>query len=277
MADGISSATHFLRDAVKAHLKASYDNPPIKEDEEVHAELGWKLTLHCPINNYVIVVEASEKVYPAIFRMRRAEMMQVQVPMAVYCACPEEAYLADQKEAQSLEKHGFGLFTVNAAGQVTKKFAAIPIVQHITENEFNEDIKHLPAPVRRMAKLSFETYRGNSPGGVASLSEVVEGMLMKAAKDAVKKSWISKNDAKGALANVIVKLKDASQLKNANVALSGAQTFVSRYRNATHHFPSNKKKAHIKYRDCRHGFLQGLRTLQELHDAMKTAGLSGSI
>ncbi len=152
MTEGITSATDFLRDAARAYLVSNYGNPPMKQDEEVHPELSWRPTLYCSINHHVMVIEASEKVYPGIFRMRRAEMAEVQVPIAVYCICPEEAYLQDQKEAQNLEKHGFGLFTVNAAGQATKKFAAIPIAQHITENDYNEDVKRLPATVKRMAK-----------------------------------------------------------------------------------------------------------------------------
>jgi len=277
MNDGISSATDFLRDAAKSYLNAHYDNPPMKQDEEVHSELGWRPTLHCSINNHVMVIEASEKVYPGIFRMRRADMAEVQVPMAVYCVCPEEAYLQDQREAQNLEKHGFGLFTVNSAGQATKKFAAIPIAQHITENDYNEDVKRLPATVKRMAKASFETYKGNSPSGVASLSEVVEGMVMKAAKDAWKKGWMTKAEATGALANVLLKMKAVSAFNNADAALSSAQAFVSRYRNASHHFPKNRKQAHVKYRDCRHGFLEGLRILQSMHDAMRATGLTGTL
>ena len=277
MAEGITSANDFLRDAAKNYLNESYDKPPIKENEDIDSELGWVPTLNCPINNHIIVIEASEKVYPLIFRMRRAEMAQVQIPMAVYCVCPEEAYLQNQKDAQDLEKHGFGLFTVNDKGQAIKKFSAIPIAQHITENDYNADVKRLPPKIKRMAKESFEVYRGNSPSGVASLSEIVEGMIIKAAKESAKKSWMSNADASGSLASILIKMKDVATLKNANAALSSAQAFVSRYRNASHHFPPNKKKAHIKYRDCRHGFLDGLRHLQSLHDAIKAAGLSGSL
>lgn len=277
MAEGITSANAFLRDAVKTYLNLNYDHPPIKEDEDIDSGLGWKPTLSSPINNHLMVLEASEKVYPLIFRMRRAEMAEVQIPIAVYCVCPEEAYLRNQKDAQDLEKHGFGLFTVNTDGRAIKKFAAIPIAQHITESDYNEDVKRLPAKIKRMAKVSFDTYKGNSPAGVASLSEILEGIVLKAAKEAAKKGWMSNADASGTLASVLTKMKGLPQFNGANTTLSSAQAFVSRYRNATHHFPKNKKQAHLKYRDCRHGFLDGLRNMQALHDAMKSVGLSGSI
>ncbi|MFT3976582.1 MAG: hypothetical protein QM688_05635 [Sphingomonas bacterium] len=277
MAEGITSANAFLRDAVKSYLITTYDHPPIKLDEEIDPNLGWRPSLNSPINNHLMVIEASEKVYPLIFRMRRAEMAEVQSPIAVYCVCPEEAYLQNQKDAQDLEKHGFGLFTVNGEGQAIKKFAAIPIAQHITENDYAADVKRLPPKIRRMAKASFETYRGNSPAGVASLSEIVEGVILKAAKEAAKKGWMSTSEASSGLAAVVDKMKAKPQFNGANAALSSAQAFISRYRNASHHFPKNSKQAHLKYRDCRHGFLDGLRHIQALHDAMKAAGLTGSV
>ena len=277
MAEGITSGDSFLRIAMKNYLNESYDKPPIKEDEDIASELRWVPTLNCPINNHLMLIEASEKVYPLMLKLRRAAMAEVQIPIAVYCVCPEEAYLKDQKEALDLERHGFGLFIVNSNGKAVKKFPAIPIAQHITENDYNSDVKRLPPTVKRMAKASFDTYRGNSPAGVASLSEIVEGMIFKAAKEAAKKAWMTNADAKGTLDSVLVKMKVVSQFNNASGVLSSAQSFISNYRNASHHFPKNKKQAHTKYRDCRHGFLDGLRHLQSISDAMKSTGLSGSI
>lgn len=41
MAEGITSANAFLRDAVKSYLNAAYDNPRIKVDEEATTNLRW--------------------------------------------------------------------------------------------------------------------------------------------------------------------------------------------------------------------------------------------
>lgn len=277
MSDGITSATEFLGGAVKSYLALNYNGPPIKENTEIDPVLSWVPTLNCKINTHLMIVEASEKVYPAIFRMRRAEMAEVEVPIAVYCVCPEEAYLSDQKEAQNLAKHGFGLFTVNVAGEVIKKFSAIPIAQHITDTDYSSDVKKLPIKIKRRTQDSFSLYKENGSAGVASISELVEGMIMKAAKEAAKKGWISNKKASGALATVLEEMRVVKEFQNTRSSLSGAQAFVARYRNANHHFPKNQKMAYRKYRDCRHGFLDGIRTLQDLHDAMKSVGLSGSI
>ena len=53
--------------------------------------------------------------------------------------------------------------------------------------------------------------------------------------------------------------------------------FVKECRNLTHHWPKNKKAAHKKYADCRHHFLDGLRTIQAFRTAMKAEGLTDNV
>ncbi|RPF72149.1 hypothetical protein [Aurantiacibacter spongiae] len=277
MSDGITTATDFLTDAIKSYLQTNYANPPIKVGTEIDKNLRWVPTLNCAVNKHLMLIEVSEKVYPAIFRMRHADMAEVQKPIAVYCVCPEEAYLNDQKDANDLIRHGFGLFTVNAEGEVVKKSAAIPIVQHITDSDYNADVKGLTPKVRREVQSSFEVYKGDSPAGVASITELVEGMVMKAAKEAVRKGWMTKKDANSTLANVIIKMRSLAQFGKAEIKLSGAGAFVSRIRNAAHHYPKSQKQAHQKYRDCRHSFLDGIRVLKDLQEGFKAVGLTGSL
>jgi hypothetical protein len=273
---GISSATDFIKLSVKQYLNSTYSNPPIKCDEEVDPNLNWVPTLNCAVNNQLMLIEASEKPYPEIFRLRRMEMVDVPAPIAVYAACPEEAYGQSQREASDLALHGFGLFTVDASGAVTLKFPAIPIAQHIPERQFKDDIHSLPALHKRFARECFDLYKRNAPSGVASLAERLEGLIMRAAKDAAKKTWITNAQAKAGLADVLVSLQGAAQFRNADTVLSAARMFVKEYRNTAHHFPKNKKQAHTKYRDCLHAFSTGLRIMREFTDQMKSLGLSGS-
>jgi len=272
---GISSATDFIRSSVRQYLVATYSNPPIKCDEEVDSKLGWTPTISCAVNNQLMLIEASETPYPEILRIRRAEMVEVPAPIAAYAACPEEAYAQNQKDAADLALHGFGLFTVDASGNVTKKFPAIPIAQHIPESQFKDDVGGLPAPHKRRAKECFDLYKHNAPAGVANLAEQVEALIMRAAKDAAKKGWITKAQANGSLANVLVSLQGANQFNNADTVIAAARVYVQRYRNPSHHVPKNKKQAYRKYRDCRHAFLDGLRNMQDFKDQMKSLGLSG--
>lgn len=274
---GISSSTDFIKQSIKQYLIATYSNPPVKCDEEVDPKLGWTPTLSCAVNNQLMLIEASEKPYPQVLRMRRAEMVEVPAPIAAYAACPEEAYAQNLKEAGDLGLHGFGLFTVDADGNVTAKFPAIPIAQHIPESQFKADVDGLPALHKRRAKECFDLYKHNAPAGVANLAELVEALVMKAAKDAAKKNWITKAQSSGALASVLANLQGASQFNNADTVLGAAKMFVKRYRNPSHHVPKNKKDAYRKYRDCRHAFLDGLRNIRDFKDQMKSLGLSGGL
>jgi len=273
---GISSATEFIRSSVKKYLISTYSNPPVKCDEVVDQTLGWVPTISCLVNNQLMLIEASEKPYPEILRMRRAEMVEVPAPIAAYAACPEEAYAQNQREAADLALHGFGLFTVDASGNVTAKFPAIPIAQHIPESQFKDDVEGLPALHKRKARECFDLYRHNAPAGVANLAEQVEGLIVRAGRDAAKKGWITAAQSKDSLANLLVSLQGAAQFKNADTVLSAARMYVQRYRNVAHHVPKNKKQAYRKYRDCRHAFLDGLRTMRDFKDAMNSLGLSGS-
>lgn len=275
MTAGISSATGFLRDAVKQYLATTYSAPPVKCDEVVDPKLEWVPTISCAVNNHLMLIEVSETPYPVIFRMRRAEMVEVPAPIAAYSACPEEAYVQNQKDAADLALHGFGLFTVDAQGGVTCKFPAIPIAQHIPESQFRDDIDGLPALHKRRARECFDLYKHSAPAGVASIAEQVDALIMKVAKDAASKGWITRAQSRGNLASVMAQLQAAPQFSNADTILSASRAFVQRYRNVSHHPPKNKKDAYRKYRDCRHAFLDGLRTIRDLRDAVKALGLSG--
>ena len=272
---GISSGTDLIASSILRYLSSTYANPPVKSDEVVDQTLGWVPTITCSVNNQLMLIEVSEKPYPEILRMRRAEMVEVPAPIAAYSACPEEAYTQNQKDAANLALHGFGLFTVDASGTVTAKFPAIPIAQHIPEGQFKEDIRDLPATHRRRSRECYDIYMRNAPAGVANLAEQIEGLIIHAGKDAAKKGWITSAQAKGSCANVLVSLQGASQFRNSDTVISGARMYVQRYRNVAHHFPANKKQAYRKYRDCRHAFLDGLRTMRDFTEAMKALNLSG--
>jgi hypothetical protein len=45
----------------------------------------------------------------------------------------------------------------------------------------------------------------------------------------------------------------------------------------SHHFPKNPKKAAQKYRECRHGFLEGIRQVKGFRAAMKSVNINISI
>lgn len=171
---------------------------------------------------------------------------------------------------------GYGLLTVSADGTVQKRAGTIPIVQQIGDQEFKVELTELPPTLRRRLAESFDVYNHNAASGVADISEVVEGLVLRAGRDAAKKKFIAAGDVRpGAPAATLAALLACSQGKNAAAAIGGAQSYISMYRNVAHHFPKNKKQAFKKYRDCRHGFLDGLKKVNQFRDAMRGIGLSG--
>jgi hypothetical protein len=149
------------------------------------------------------------------------------------------------------------LLTVSADGHVQSRATCIPIIQQITKAEFASDIRGLPMNIRTKLAQAFNTYNHNAPQGAAEVAEIFEGVVLRAGRDAVKKGWIAKSDAKpGNPAKTLQALSGNAHCASAVAAIGAAQAFISMYRNVSHHFPKNANQAAKKYRDCRHGFLE---------------------
>ena len=116
-------------------------------------------------------------------------------------------------------------------------------------------------------------YRDSPVNGVKALSELLEGMIKKAGQDAVNKGKISSAASQAPAATLLDDLH--REFPSARAAIGGARKYLNECRNPVHHWPTSKKASYLKYADCRHHFLEGLRTLQTFRKSMKNAGLSG--
>ena len=275
---GLSSGDAFLTRAARKYFNELFQNPTVSSGE-VDPALNWTPSFHFKVHDHLaILVEVSESPYPLILNIRRTDIIKVQMPIAVYCACPEEAYLAQQSDAKRLMNDGYGLLTVAADGSAQRRSGCIPLLQQITKEEFLADIKGLPGKFRTRLAESFERYNANAPSGLVDITEVMEGLVLKAGRDAVTQTWIDKKDAKpGAPAKTLQAMQAAPQFQNVSAAIGAAQGYISMYRNISHHFPKDRKQAAKKYRDCRHGFLEGLKKIVFFRDALRGLGLSGGL
>lgn len=281
MADGVglSSGTDFLRDAALAHLADQFANPPVTVGSEIATDVKWKPAIQLKLNEHLtLVAETSETPYPTIFRLRHSDILALPMPIAICCICPHETYLAQQDEVKELMAHGYGLYTVEASGVVTERFKAIPLIQQIGAGEFKEETKGLPDKIKQRLVSSFQIYKTSAPAGVADITELVEALVLKAGQEAAKKGWITAGNAKpGKPAATLTAMANAPQFNNVAAAIGGAQGYVNRYRNTAHHPPKNKLQAYRKYRDCRHGFLEGMKEVQHFRTAMRGVGLTGQM
>jgi hypothetical protein len=248
-------------------------------NQDVVDALKWKPTCSLSSSGHIhTLVEMSEdKVYPQILRLRHAELTQFPEPVAVYVVCPEEIAIepSSQSDIKDLESHGYGLVVVDATGKAHRRFAAIPIVQVISTLDYVAATKSLPKRVKQSVAQAFVDYRAKPTVGVVTLSEIVEGLATRAVTDAVKKGWITNGVAKGAIANALDEMYTSKDCRSSRAAIGGIRNYVANFRNPSHHWPKNKKKAHEKYSQSRHAFLEGLRLLREFPGAMKNIGLSG--
>lgn len=280
MADnGLSSGLQSLVEAAKAYFKLTFQSPPFHVSEPIDKALSWIPSLHFKVNDHLAVIcEASESPYPLIFSMRRLDVLKLQLPIAVYCICTEEAYLNQQADAKRLMNDGYGLLTVDADGNVQRRSATIPLLQQINDEEFQLEIKHLPQKLRTRLAESFDRYKHNAPSGAADIAEVMEGLILKAGREAAKKKWILASEAKpGAPAATLAAMQKSDQCKSILAAIGAAQAYISMYRNLNHHFPKDKKQAAKKYRDCRHGFLEGIKKVVFLRESLRKIQLSGGL
>ncbi len=279
MDGGLTSGVDFLRDRAKDYFSEYYQNPPIKVDEALASNLSWKPTLQFKIQSHLTVLaEVSETPYPAILHMRRTDIMDMTTPVSVYCVCPEEAYLNDQSQARKLIEQGFGLITVDSHGQVERRANCIPLIQRISDAEFHSEIKGLTPLIRRRLVQSFEKYQNSAPAGAADIAEVLEGFILKAGNEGVKKNWLQRGDVRaGQTAKILDAMTSATEFQTAKAPIGGVRAYISSYRNLNHHFPKNQKQAAKKYKDCRHAFLDGIKKVGEFRVAMKSLGLTGGL
>ncbi|MDE0190504.1 MAG: hypothetical protein OXQ90_04040 [Gammaproteobacteria bacterium] len=278
---GLTPGHEFLRNAAQACFSDHYADPAMHQGQALSQNLEWVPALRFTIRKYInVFVEPSEDgPYPRLFDMRYVEVNEFPQPIAVYSVCPASVIgtTQGQRDVKRLQSRGFGLVTVDELGDATILFPAIPLIQWISDGEFKQRVAGLPKGIRQRASEAFVDYRSNPVNGVKSLSELLEGMVTKAAADA--STPTSTNTTKGSthVPTAVLLGNLHTQLPKAQAAIGAARAFINYYRNLSQHWPSNKKAAYEKFAGCRHQFLEGLRTVAAFREAMRTSGLTGKV
>ena len=165
------------------------------------------------------------------------------MPISIFCVCPEEAYLNDQASAKELMADGYGLLTVAADGQVQKRATATRLCSKFRIRNSRPNYPACRPQFDAGSPSFFDRYQHNAPSGVADISEVLEGLVLRAGRDAARKKIIAASDAKpGAPAITLSALLATKQGQNAGSGDCGAQSYIAMYRNTAHHFPKNKSR-----------------------------------
>lgn len=278
---GLTSAEQFLRDSARRFFEELYENPEMHVGKELHRDLSWTPALWFSIHEQVkIFVEPSEtSAYPRILELKNGDVRRFPQPIAIYIVCAEEVVhsAAHRAEVSRLKADGYGLITVNGDGDAQRIITAIPLIQIIAAPEFKQEIQGLPKKLRQRISEAFEDYCSKPVNGVKSLSEVVEGLIEQAGRDAVRKQYLQKKQVAGSIADVLDALYDCPRCNNVRAQIGGVRSYVSEYRNLSHHWPNTAKRAYKKFADCRHAFLDGIKRIHQFRGAMKDVGLSGNL
>lgn len=274
---GLTPGHQFLREAAKSCFEDRYGRPTMHVDKPLSPGLAWVPALRFTVLSRInVFVEPSDSgPYPRILKMKHVEVSNFPEPIAVYSVCADGAVSAPGglQEMRRLQSHGFGLVTVDPSGTATVVFQAIPLVQSIPEAQVKSQLKGLPQRIKQRASEAFVEYRDSPVNGVKTLSELIEGMVMKAGQDAAKRGRQIPSQVS------VARILDALHMEfpNARAAIGGARRFVNDCRNVSHHWPRNKRDSYRKFVECKQHFLEGVRLVSSFRGAMKNENLSGNV
>lgn len=277
----LTSGGEFLRDSAKQLFQNIYGNPKMRINEQLHRDLEWTPALRFVVHEHInVFVEPSESsLYPRIFELKSEEVRQFPQPISVYAVCPED--LLDQSGQRAhikrLEANGFGLVTVDSEGLGNRLVAAVPLVQIISVAEVKQQLQGLSPKLKRRVSEAFEDYRAKPANGVRSLTEVVEGLIEQCRKEVLSAQILSSSQLGTSSANVLDALYNLGRFQNIRAQIGGVRSYISEYRNLSHHWPRSKGASYKKYSDCRHAFLDGLKQIERFRYAMKQVGFSGNL
>jgi len=264
----------FLKEAALKYFQGKYEKPKIEIDEVIDSKLRWRPNFSFKFTNHLtILAEVSENPYPNIFKLNHAEINNIYKPISIFCVCPLASYLTKQSEVKKLRSHGYGLLTVDSEGHVEKQIQPIPLIQHIPENEFLEEIKSFPKRIRLLLKEAFDRYNHAPGAGIQELSQTIEGFIHIAGKKAYQKELITSVNGDDC-ASILDKMSASIKFKDAMAGIGGIRSYMKEYRNPAHHTPRNPKQAHKKYIECQHAFRDGIKKLNSFRIALKNLGIN---
>lgn len=263
-----------------AHCKNRYGSNGVKIEEGIDNSIGWRPTFFLKPSKFrIIAVEVEDNLYPEVLKGAAHDIGHFDFPISVYQACSLEAYQTDPKHTKVnlLRKHGFGIITVDEDGNVTIQHSCIPLVQHISSDQFDGQISGLTPVVKVALKEAYETYLTNEGQGLQQAGQVVEGLVRSIAMQAAKNSVIPNGVPGRPLADVIDELYQTNVFKQHRAALGGARDFIKEFRNTASHAPKNAKEAADKIRKCKTGFFDAISVSTKLRTVTKAVGYKTQI
>lgn len=262
---------------MEGYFKDRYAIKKFRRDSELRRDISWRPSLSFKKGKHLtVVVECSETyAYPPIMGRKKNEIMDAEELISAYAVCPSELLEtpAGQEDVKALRSEGFGLITVDASGNAVEHLKPVPLIQVIGEGEFRTAARDLKGVTLTNVRHAFDQYQNNPPSGVMKVGEIVESLVHSAALVAKTQGIINASQASASVANVLKTMMELNYFSAIHQELSRARAFVGTYRNTAAHTPKTSKDEYVKYRDCRHGFLEGVHVVNSFRAAMTKVGL----
>jgi len=220
----------------------------------------------------VVAVEADDVLYPEALKIAAHDILHFEQPVALYQACSLDVFQRDPKHGRVnlLKRHRFGIITVDEDGKVAIQHQCVPLAQHISPEDLDEELRGLNQALRVRFKQAHDSYLINAGQGLQQAGQIVEGLVYSVAKQASARGvTVSMSDA---LAIIIDKLYADSMFHNPRAALGGIRNFVKKFRNTASHAPKTARDAAIRMNKCRTGFLDAIRLARQLRAPMQILG-----
>jgi hypothetical protein len=275
--DTLSPRLKAVADATFAHCKTRFGQTGAKAESQIHKDIGWKPTIQVKSGVKLIAVEVDDNLYPEILKIAAHDIGHSDIPIVVYQACSLEAYMLDSKQTivNKLKKHGFGVITVNDQAIATIQHIAVPLVQHISDDELDKELKGLSPKLKVAFREALSTYTTSAGQGLQQAGQIVEAMVTGIAK-AMQKKGLSINPNK-TVALVIDDIYAETSYKAYRASLGGARDFIKEFRNVASHPANTAAQATGKLRKCKKGFFDALKCARNLRDMAQKEGLTVNI
>jgi hypothetical protein len=275
MSNVFASGEEYQIEIAISYFKQIYSlsEADIHRNEAIHKDIPWRPSFYFKQKYSIMAFEISERPFPAIFYTAYASIMTVHQPIIVYSICTDENIKAN--EVKDLQRHGFGLFTINPDSTVSKFLDGIPLIQHIPEHEFLDECNDLPPKIKGRLREVYEIYKTQPQSGLSEQTALVEEIVNNVTKQMVKKAWLPETALKVTLANKLRQhILPCPNCSSATSSIAGLISFVADYRNMIHHSPKSQKQLYDKIHSCQHGFREGIKRLKLFNADMKQIGIT---
>jgi hypothetical protein len=219
-----------------------------------------------PSRFLIVAVEVNDVLFPESLKGAAHDIDRYDFPISVYQACSLEVYQKDSRfsKVKLLREHGFGIITVDDAGEALIQVRAEPLAQHIPTDKLGSEIKSLTHRLQVKFRSAHATYQTNVGQGLQEAGQIVEALIGCIATQAESAGTVPSGTSRNATADIIDELYNTGAFHNHRAALGGTRSFVKNYRNVASHPAKTPKQAVDKIRKCRDGFFEALRIAREL-------------